>query len=326
MNGVQGCQQHEQGWRHVKKRLLPLLVFMVAGPWALPAAGAADVLAVGDPSRTYYEAFMKGFDEAGGPAGRHVVEVTNESVARLSKQELARFDAIVTIGSDAAQATMSLNTNVPMVNVLVSEDFADMLKERDTAIASPSTLVVMEQPVERFFELVQVSLPNRKRIGVIYGPQSYKQAPVVREQARARGYQLVEAQISTDTEIGLALQNMVGKIDVLLALPDQVVVNPNTAKSLILDSYLHEIALIGYSHALVKAGALMAVHSTPQQFGKQAYELVADEAAREEQHSTIQYPRYFRVAVNYQVARALGIDLPAEEVLVDRLHKLEVKQ
>ncbi len=305
-------------------RLIAIL-FLLVFPWvAMLPAGAAEVLAVGDPSRIYYGAFMEGVKENSGTVGARVTEVTTSSVGSMSPQTLAKYDAVLTIGTIAAREKFSFKPSQTIVHALVSEDILETLRNSSAKGIAHSTLLVLEQPVARMLALAQIALPERKRLGVIYGPRSIRHAPDVRQQARLRGFQLVEKQVSNENEVGSALQAMVGQIDLLLALPDQDVVNPNTAKSLILDSYLHEIALVGYSHALVKAGALMAVHSTPEQFGRQAVELVSRRNVQDEGGPQIVYPRYYQVTINYQVARALGIDLPSENELSLRLHQVEV--
>ena len=304
-------------------RLLSRLLLWLLCCVTFVTADAAETLLVGDSSRAYYNAFLQGFVEASH--GVTVANMSVDAVGRASRQELARAEAIITLGSDAAQKVIDLRVSVPSIHTLVTAGFAEHAIAAQESNSSNSTFIVLEQPISRILALIRVALPQGRRLGVIYGPTSESRGPELRNQAKLYGYTLVETHIKSDAEVGEALRTLLGQVDALLALPDPVVVNENTAKSLILDTYIHEIALIGYSHALVKAGALMAIHSTPAQFGMQAAEL----AGRQQGNHPIQQPqlvrpRYYQVSVNYQVARALGLDLPSEDILQERVRQMEV--
>ena len=121
-----------------------------------------------------------------------------------------------------------------------------------------------------------------------------------------------------------ALEKLLGEVQVLLTLPDSTVVNSKTAKTLILNAYLRRIPIVGYSRAFVKAGALLAVHSTPQELGRQAGEVLARALGPQATRLPLTaHPSYYSVSVNYQVARALDIDLPTEDELLKALRALE---
>jgi len=53
--------------------------------------------------------------------------------------------------------------------------------------------------------------------------------------------------------------------DVLLAVPDSEIYNSNSIRNILLSSYRRGIPLVGFSQAYVKAGALCAIFSTPEQ-------------------------------------------------------------
>ena len=99
-----------------------------------------------------------------------------------------------------------------------------------------------------------------------------------------------------------------------------MVVSRDTAQSLLLTTYRANIPVIAFSHAYVRAGALAAVYSTPEQIGQQTGEAIL----RLNQSGSWnlpkpQYPKYFSVSVNSQVARSLGLEIESEQVLVEKL-------
>lgn len=82
--------------------------------------------------------------------------------------------------------------------------------------------------------------------------------------------------------------------------------------------------MIAYSESYVKAGALLALFSSPQQIGRQTAELVncfvvaCDDLAIKEHH-----PKYFSVRVNKVVARQFGITTPTADEIETQLEALE---
>ena len=133
-------------------------------------------------------------------------------------------------------------------------------------------------------------------------------------------------QITEDSNPVVTLDAMLGSIDVFLAVPDPVVFNRYSVKSILLSTYHKSIPVIGFSSALVTAGGLIAVHSTPAQIAHQAADLMRELLASG--NWTLppsQYPRLFSVVENQQVARSLGIQLPAATQLEQRLYRLEMQ-
>ena len=302
------------------RSLLTVCAF-IWGVYGVAPAQGAELLVVGDQSRPYYASFLQGMEEADG--GFNISTISDNVLRDRQQKELPRADVIVAIGHRAATTMQAMRPSVPVVYSLVSTRFADAAI-RDNEIRRPSAFLTLEQPISRVLALISVALPERRRLGVIYGPTSITVGAKLRQQALAAGFQLYEEKISSETEINDALKRLTKNVNVLLALPDPVVVNENTAKSLILGSYLHEVALVGVSHAVVKAGALMAVHTTPAQFGRNSAELATKLVSERNGAGTdIEFPRYFDVTVNYQVAKGLGLELPSEDILYKKIRQRE---
>ena len=97
-------------------------------------------------------------------------------------------------------------------------------------------------------------MPNRNRLAVIYGPSSKHYRNEVRRQASNAELLLTEKEISDPSQLGEVMASLKGNSEMLLTLPDPMVVNEGTAKTLILGAYLENLPLVGYSQALVKAG------------------------------------------------------------------------
>jgi len=73
-----------------------------------------------------------------------------------------------------------------------------------------------------------------------------------------------------------------------------------------------KIPLIGLSQSYVNAGAIAAIFSTPDQMAKQTA-MTALQFIKSGKLPSSQYPSEFSIAENLQVAKSLGIELPAPE-------------
>ena len=102
---------------------------------------------------------------------------------------------------------------------------------------------------------------------------------------------------------------MLDRIDVLLALPDVKIHNRRNVSSILLTTYRNRIPLIGFSSAYVKAGALAAIYSTPENIGDQLAELTVQLLTADGIMQQVIYPKYFSLSINSRVARSLGLQL-----------------
>ncbi len=98
-------------------------------------------------------------------------------------------------------------------------------------------------------------------------------------------------------------------------MPDAGIYRRDNIKSILITTYRQQRPVIAYSSAFVTAGALAALYSTPAQLARQAVELM-------EQPGTlpvIVYPAQFAIAINANVAQALGLNVVDEAGLRQRM-------
>ena len=110
--------------------------------------------------------------------------------------------------------------------------------------------------------------------------------------------------------------------DVFLALPDPRVINADTAQNVLLTSFRMRRPVVGYSAAYVRAGALAAVYSTPQQIGTQTGQIVRAILGGSPLPAP-QFPKQFSVSVNHKVARSMGLELDDDDVIRNRIAREE---
>jgi hypothetical protein len=104
------------------------------------------------------------------------------------------------------------------------------------------------------------------------------------------------------------LLNRIARTDVLLALPDNSVFNAENIRNILLSTYRHKQAVIGFSSDMVRAGALASTYSEIEDIDAQVAETIARFVATGVL-PTPQFPRYFRTIVNDGVARSLDVQV-----------------
>jgi ABC-type uncharacterized transport system substrate-binding protein len=241
---------------------------------------------------------------------------------RLPPVALADARLAVAVGVSAAEALAAQPERPPVLTILVPR--AWYLKTGRMRLSADGrhsvSAIYLDQPFERQAHLIRLALPDVRRVGVLL---SAEQSGVVSEldsALRAQGLGLVYATLTPGERLITPLEAVLTESDVLLALPDPLVFNRNTAQSLFLTSYRYRDPVLGYSHSLTRAGALLSLHSSPAQIGRQAAEWIKNAL----QGGTVRlpppaYPSYFSVSINDQVARSLGFTLPSEADLEKRL-------
>ncbi len=217
---------------------------------------------------------------------------------------------IITLGAvalrnmlDSVQRETSL-ARVPILAALLPRASYEALVPK----ARPGlSAVFLDQPVARYLELLRLAMPERKRVGVLFGPESAALAPVLAKEAAARGLRLVTAEVGGDSEeIYPALKTLLGEVDVLLALPDNKVYNASSLQNILITTYRQRVPMVAFSAGYVKAGAAMALHVSPGQAASQAAAVARGSLAGRGLPPP-QWAADFSVVVNDRVARSLGV-------------------
>ncbi len=251
--------------------------------------------------------------------GRRSVRLALASGEQVDGADIANSNLIVAVGAAAARAMAKAPGNVPVLCVLVPRPAFEKLAESSRRPRSAFSAIYLDQPLSRQLALIRLTLPGKHRIGVLAGPDARSQIPRLRTAAGRAGVELVVEHADEENAIVAALNRLLPQVDALLAVPDAVAYNRNTARSVLLTTYRHQRPVIAFSQAYVTAGALAAVFSSPSQIARQAAELIKTLPAVSPNLPAPRFPNYFSVAVNRYVARSLSLDVADEAALYEEL-------
>ena len=248
-------------------------------------------------------------------------EVIRVYAERLTATSLNEAQLAVAVGVRAAESLAALPLRPPVLAVLVPRAWYGRIgRARLDDGRRSASAIYLDQPFERQVRLIRQAFPQVRRVGMLVGAEQGGLVDELDEVLRTQRLSLVHGTLSGDERLITSLENVLSGAELLLAVPDPLVFNRNTAQSLFLTSYRYRVPVLGYSRSLTRAGALLSLHSSPAQIGRQTAEWVNGAI----QGGSVKlpppaYPAYFSVSINEQVARSLGFTLPPEAELEKRL-------
>lgn len=215
---------------------------------------------------------------------------------------------------------------VPVLAVLVPEAVFMARQAGSQAGRRPFSAALLDQPLGRQLALIKRALPQYPRVGVLAGPLTRRIFDVLDQEARDRGLALRKTlPVNGAEEIYPALKQAIEESQVILALPDPSIYNNASLQNILLTTYRARIPLVAFSPAYVKAGAVLAVYSTPAQVARRAVEMLRLWQSGNSLPPQ-QKPREFDVAVNERVAASLGLWIDAPHLIVDDLRRQEERR
>lgn len=228
-------------------------------------------------------------------------------------------DFVLTIGTKAFAQVVARNTSSRLIAMLIPEETYHALLQANPRQDGKTSAVYIEQPVQRSLELVRVVLPGRKP-GMLLGSESGALEKRLKRASKELNLPLYLKKLKPGENLVAALDQVLKNCNVLVVFADPEVSNSSTARHLLLTSYRFGIPVVAYSRAYVRAGALTAVYSSPEQLAKQAAEmLIRVVRTGSELVPAPEYPRYFSVDINENVARSLGIVMKTRLEIESRL-------
>ena len=205
--------------------------------------------------------------------------------AALRSLVFQNVDGVIVAAFSSHQALMAIKEGAPR-SALISGVYAD---------PSPSTQM----------QLAYLLFKKTIRLGVLLSEKTARQVTGIQASASQTGHDLLVEFLEGEDSLNRSI-NRLTEATAILAIPDDLVYNPDNIRNILVTTYRRNQAVIGFSSALVKAGALASTVSTISDINAQITELVYSYATTGKLPE-IQYPKYFNVVVNEGVARSLNI-------------------
>ena len=209
----------------------------------------------------------------------------------------------VTIGPVALRNVVSRKCDCVVIAAFTSSQvWRSVTSELPTARLMSMTAIYAEPAPADQLRLIALLYKRPVRVAAIVSHETGFLKPVLDAAAT------VEVEDYSDgDDINFAL-NRVGQAQVLLAMPDRTVYSAENFRNILLSTYRHNQAVIGFSADMVRAGALATTYSNIEHINAQVADMAAEFVATGEL-APPQFPRYFRTAINEGLARSLQVSV-----------------
>lgn len=226
------------------------------------------------------------------------------------KKRAGKRPIVVAVGPEALHAVMRSSQQKAVVAVLVTKADIDSARTADSELYA----IVTDQPVQRQLQLIELAIPKPHRIGLVYPPDAESQYAEVSAAAKQLGIKVIAKRSETAAGLSSALSSVLPASDVLLLLSDPISLAPGVAQNVLRSAAIARKPVVSSTEALVRAGAVLGVYTTRDQFVEEA----ADSISLLQKGGTppsIATPRRFSVGVNPSVAQALALQLSDQDAL-----------
>jgi hypothetical protein len=251
------------------------------------------------------------------------------SLAALQDEKAPLPDLVVAIGAAAFEGVLRTlavrdgRERIPVLATLLPRTAYDATLARGLAVRRPVSAAVLDQPLSRQAALLARALPQLRRIAVLPGMQTRPLLRPLERELNLHGLQLVLApEVKTADEIYPSLKVALDEADVILALPDATIYHGASLQNILLTTYRARKPLVGFTAVQVRAGAVLAVYSTPTQVAGRSAEMLRTWLAGRGLPPP-QGPRDFSVVTNAKVADSLGLRLEDAATLAAELRREE---
>lgn len=235
-------------------------------------------------------------------------ELTRLPLLDASKSEYIAIGEALTATVDTVKRGRIYGAVVPYHKAV--ETIAAAVETIDLRIISA------EQPPRRVAKLTRNILVERASISVLHSKSNDDRVMQLGRGFKAGPIDLVPIDIPDNRNVFDVLAAQINSMQALLAVPDPRGVNRNTARHILRSTHSRKIPVIAYSREFVKSGALAAIYSTPQQFGKQLANIILNANRRQASgERLLARPKEYELSVNNRVADTMGLKRQTEEEL-----------
>ncbi|WP_300411118.1 ABC transporter substrate-binding protein [Lagierella sp.] len=241
------------------------------------------------------------------------------AIANQIAQQMAssNTDLVVAISTPSAMASFNalLNTQIPMVYTAITDPVEAQLAKEDRSPMGNVTGTSDVLPVEAQLKTIREIMPRAKNLGILYTSSESSSVSTIRiyeELASKHGFNLISQAVTESSDIPLATDSLIEKVDVMTNILDNNVVN---SLPLILDKAGEKnIPVFGSEVEQVKLGCIAAEGIDYEDLGRQTGVLAAkvlkkELDPKEAKFETFENPNLY---INKASFEKLGIDLTKE--------------
>jgi hypothetical protein len=253
--------------------------------------------------------------------------ITKDELRELyHKSDKLTCKLFLPVGTETTKSIIDLAIDAPLLSIALPRINYDSLRQTHSTSTRPFAAIFLDQPIDRRINLLHELLPGAKRITILLGPSTIDHKGELALALRRQNYTADIGYYDGEDNLVGVLDRLLEKSDAMLSIADPAIFNTDNARNILLTAYHWRIPLIGLSPAYVRAGALAAVYTSSSQLATQVAETIESHTSCSSlENIQSQYPKYFDVIVNYQVAEAIGVVVDSQERLRSKLGPVHTK-
>lgn len=216
----------------------------------------------------------------------------------------------ISIGPIALQTYLAAKIRAPLLALYVPNEVYRSLVGVQVAEQWRVTTAIYAEPApEHQMRLIRSVFRRRLTVGVLLTPNTLHIESLVRRAATNHDLDVLIQYADAGENVLRALGSM-RAASVLLAIPDHSIYSVENLRLILESTYRRGQVIVGFSAALVRAGSLASAYSNVEDILIQAREVLGQLTVGHVPEP--QYPTYWRVEVNEQVAHSLNVPIDEE--------------
>ncbi|NOZ54925.1 MAG: hypothetical protein GXP08_17615 [Gammaproteobacteria bacterium] len=209
----------------------------------------------------------------------------------------------ITVGNNALQTLVAKKITTPILATFISESsYRTILNNHNR---KNITAIFSDPDPDYQMKLIKSLYKKPVKVAVILSESTRKKQPLLQQLAKKNDLDIKIINYNSSDNIYKALNN-ISNADILLAIPDDNIYNHDSIRTIILTTYRHNQALIGFSSGMVKAGALATIAAELEDIADEISILISN-YSKNGKLPAARYYRYFTVKINQHVARSFNV-------------------
>jgi len=231
-------------------------------------------------------------------------------------------DLVLTIATPSSQALVNKTTTIPIVFSAVTDPVGAGLVASLDGSGTNVTGTTDLSPVDKQFDLIKEIVPGITKLGFIYNAgeaNSLTSLEQAKTEAARLGIEIVEATVANSSEVMMAAESLVGKVDAIHIPTDNTVVSAFEALAKVCED--NNIPLFAADVDSVPRGAIAALaidyYLLGKQTGRMAIEIFEGKTPGE---MPVESLEDLLLYVNLDEAKKIGLEIPKS--VLDRADKV----
>ena len=278
-----------------------------------------------------YEGFVDGLKEAGYVDGENIkidYQVAADDIAICNsiadKFVTAKKDLVLAIATPSAQAMISKTKEIPVLITAVTDPLTAELVVSNEKPGGNLTGTSDLSPVKQQIELLKEIRPEAKKLGLLYSSNEANSkflVEIAKKEAKALGYETVEATISKSNDLQVVAESLAGKVDAIYAPTDNKIAAGMSIVSAA--ARKNSIPVICGEEGMVAEGGIITLGMNYYELGKRtaamAVKVIKGEAKPADMPIEYLLQEELEVKINEEEAKLIGITFPKS--ILDRIKK-----